>query len=124
MNTVCCSMIDYQELMYRVDGNKELLKQIIKLFLKTSPVLIMRIEDGIKRNDGRQVQHAAHLLKGMIGNFAAHSVMETAKAVEEKAKIDDFCNADALVQTLKKEISILEKALSDLGNEQNQPILQ
>jgi two-component system, sensor histidine kinase and response regulator len=116
-------MIDYQELMYRVDGNKDLLNQIIKLFLKTSPVLLMRIEDGIKRSDSRQVQHAAHLLKGMIGNFAAHSVMEKAKAVEDKAKTDDFCETDILFQTLKRELAVLEKALSDLGNEQNQTVL-
>lgn len=119
INFVCCSMIDYRELMCRVDGNTDLLKQIIKLFLKTAPVLIMRIEEGIRSNNGRQVQHAAHLLKGMISNFAAHTVTATAKEIEENAKCGDLSKSVFLLQSLKEELTLLDKDLDHLANEKN-----
>lgn len=109
-----CSPINHQELMNRVDGNVNLLDQMVKLFFKVSPVLIMRIEDGILRHDVEQVRHAAHNLKGMVSNFASSAIVDTIQTIESIGESKDFSNADALIQALKNQWDDLSQALQEI----------
>ncbi len=117
---VNCFSINRQELLQRVDGNLDLLAKIVKLFTKITPVLLMRIEDGIKRNDRKQIKQAAHNLKGMVSNFSANSVVEAAEAVEMLGETRDFSQANELLDTLKTELITLSHALQNMHVEENE----
>ena len=85
-----CSLINYQDVLYRVDGNTELLQKIVDLYMKLSPSLLLRIEEGIQEQNGLQVRQAAHNLKGMVSNFAALPVIEAILNVEKMGESEDF----------------------------------
>lgn len=114
--------INYQELMFRVNGNFALLNQIVSLFFKIYPDLLKRLEEGIDKNDGRQVRHAAHTLKGMISNFAATTVVDSIRALEMMGENCDFSHADELMATFKDKLLELNAALHSIQVHENQSI--
>ncbi len=114
--------INYQELIYRVNGNFALLNQIVALFFKIYPDLLKRLEEGIAKSDGRQVRHAAHTLKGMISNFAASTVVDAVRALEMVGESGDFSHVDELLDVFKEKLSELNAVLHSIQVNENQSI--
>jgi two-component system, sensor histidine kinase and response regulator len=70
------------ELM-RVEGDPELLVEIIEVFLDDSPRLLSRIREALKREDLKLLEQAAHTLKGSVGNFCAPVAYAAALKLEK-----------------------------------------
>ena len=57
--------------MGRLDGDVDLLAEIVGELLPNSPRLLSGIETAIESGSIEGLQRAAHSLKGAVGNFAA-----------------------------------------------------
>jgi HPt (histidine-containing phosphotransfer) domain-containing protein len=87
---------DRDDVLRRLDGDEALLRDVIRLFVEDSPRLVNEIRAAIDRADSKQLQAAAHRLKGAASNLAVLSLAETARALEEfgeRGEIDGAMDA-------------------------------
>ena len=71
-------VFDLHEAMDRLEGDQELLLELIELFFEQSPMLMSEIQSAIERSDADQLYKAAHSLMGSASNFAAIAAFEAA----------------------------------------------
>jgi signal transduction histidine kinase/DNA-binding response OmpR family regulator len=106
--------LDREALLSRVDGDRHLLAELIRLFREDCPSMIASMGEAIERRDSRAVDRAAHTLKGSVGNFCASAAFEAARALEECAKTGDLGATRSAYETLKREFSLLDSELGRL----------
>jgi CheY-like chemotaxis protein/HPt (histidine-containing phosphotransfer) domain-containing protein len=65
-----------------VDGDAQLLAEIVELFLEDCPRQLSAIRDALTRDDIKAVADAAHRLKGSVGILAALAALQAAGRLE------------------------------------------
>ncbi|MBW3542247.1 MAG: PAS domain S-box protein [Planctomycetes bacterium] len=76
-----------------VDGDRELMRDVLEAFLEESPVVLAKLRRGLEHNDPPAVQLAAHTIKGqmrMLGLEAAHDL---ALELETRGRQRDLAGA-------------------------------
>lgn len=106
--------IDRAALMEHIDGDMELLRQIVLVFSDTAPGMLAKLRDGIAANQPAQVRDAAHAIRGAARNFFAPSVEAAAMALEAMGGEGRLRGAAAALLTLEAEVSKLHQALAAL----------
>ena len=81
--------VNMPELLARVENDRELLAELFALFLKDYPRLRDALHDAVHAGDPRQVERAAHALKGMLANLSIKHGAELAAEVEAAARAGD-----------------------------------
>jgi two-component system sensor histidine kinase/response regulator len=76
-------VFDRAAALMRVEGDTELLVEIIEVFLDDSPRLLSQIREALKREDLKLLEQAAHTLKGSVGNFCAPAAYAAALKLEK-----------------------------------------
>ena len=104
--------IDAADLLARVNGDRELLAELVELFRGDYPKLLEEIRSALGRGDAEALRHAAHTLKGAVGNFSAESAVEAARNLEDIGREDDLSGAEAAVHTLEQELEQLGSVLT------------
>jgi HPt (histidine-containing phosphotransfer) domain-containing protein len=85
---------DKADVLRRLDGDEELLREIVRLFLDDSPSLVESMRVAANAHDRKGLRTAAHRMKGAAANLAATALAEAARALEilsesgEAAEID------------------------------------
>jgi two-component system sensor histidine kinase/response regulator len=97
-----------------LDGNRRLLRDLVRLFRADYPRRLAEISEAIGRNDPHALEKAAHTLKGSIGNFGAKKAFATAKELEFAGKEKDLLRAGKLVRAMESELASLIKQLGEL----------
>jgi HPt (histidine-containing phosphotransfer) domain-containing protein len=108
--------VDTCALMDRIDGDLNLLKDLVGLFVQNSRELLSEIGQAIDAEDAVTLQRYAHTLKGCIGNFAANAAYNAAFRLEQIGKEQDLANAREAYRDLENEIERLEPALHELAS--------
>ena len=108
------SPVDLDIALARMDGDKELLEELLQIFLEDYPRLLDEIGSAIDRGDGKQLERAAHSLKGSVGNFGARITMEKSLQLENMGRTGQLEQAPATFDALVRSIDQLIPALSEL----------
>jgi len=77
------AVFDLSKALEIVDGDSELFKELVELFLKNVPDNLAQIRHGLAKSDANVVERAAHSLKGSVSNFAATRAFEAAYLARE-----------------------------------------
>ena len=101
----------------RVDGDRDLLKEITALFIEDTPHLLIELRDAIARGDGKVLERSAHTYKGSVGNFGARTAFEAAASLEQMGRNGDFARAGEMLDQLEQQVTLLVPALEALMNE-------
>ena len=101
----------------RVDGDRELLREIAGLFFEDTPRLVAEVRNAIQRGDGKALERSAHTLKGSIGNFGARTAFEAAFSLEQMGRNGDFSRASEMFTQLERQVTLLVPALEAVLNE-------
>jgi CheY-like chemotaxis protein/HPt (histidine-containing phosphotransfer) domain-containing protein len=107
-------------LLARVDGDLELLREIVELFLRDHPGRLAEIRHAIALGDNNALVRTAHALKGSVGNFAAKDAAETARQLEmmgrngELSGLGGQARAEEVYAQLEAEMTRVESALLTL----------
>jgi two-component system sensor histidine kinase/response regulator len=109
------------ELLKRVDGDTELLLELIELFQEQSTSVMAELNDGILSNDSGVVERAAHKLKSSIALFGAHSASDALASLEETARRGDLHQVEPIRDRAELELERLRTALIQLNQELCQP---
>jgi CheY-like chemotaxis protein/HPt (histidine-containing phosphotransfer) domain-containing protein len=106
--------LDREAVLARVEGNRELLRELVGLFLKDCPGHLVRIREAIACEDGPGLRRAAHALKGSVSNFAAGRASEAALRLERMADQAGMAGADEAYAELEVAVEQLKTELRAL----------
>jgi PAS domain S-box-containing protein len=104
-------VINEKELLEHVQGDRELLAEMIELFRDEAASLIRDLRDGINRSDATAIGKAAHTLKGALGNFGSGPAYRAAQEMEAISHREKLGDARPPLATLEKEVERLQAAL-------------
>ena len=106
------SRFDYDELFERVDGDEELIREVLAIFLEDAPRLLGEIKTGLEKASPEIVANTAHTLKGAAANIAAHRLRDQAYQIELTAKSEEMAGALNIYADLEAEFIALKHYLS------------
>lgn len=104
-------VFDLPSLWSRVDGDAELVREMVEIFAAEYPPVLSRLEEAIACRDFAMVQRAAHKLKGSLLQFSAQTATKTAACLEDMGRNSSLEGAGALADRLRSEIAELLHAL-------------
>jgi PAS domain S-box-containing protein len=107
-------VLDKDAVLMRVGGDRELLQEIVQLFLADCPRMIAGIRQALDEGDARKLYEAGHLFKGAVGNFAAPEAFAAALALETLGRQGSLNGAREAFSRLQVEIERLHAALAEL----------
>jgi signal transduction histidine kinase/DNA-binding response OmpR family regulator/HPt (histidine-containing phosphotransfer) domain-containing protein len=78
---------DSAALLESLGGNHEVMAEMIRLCLEEdAPRLLANLRDGLETQDWSAIEHAAHGIKGLVGEFHAPAARAAAKQLEEAGR--------------------------------------
>ena len=102
---------DLDDLLARVEGNRDLLMKLVDIFRGEYPRLLANLRHRVETGDTKGVEETAHAIRGMVGNFGARSAADAAAALEEMGRAGVLTGARADVARLERGVNHLEKEL-------------
>lgn len=75
-----------QELLQRLDGDEELLKEILQTFRQDLPKLFQSLLESVEKGAIREVARFAHTIRGASANVGAISISLQAEVLEKEAE--------------------------------------
>ena len=100
------------ELRDRVDGDEELMREVLAIYLEDTPTLLDALRQALETKQAEAVSKAAHTLKGSSANIAAERLRSQAYQLEQQARAGDLNRATALFETIQSEFQELEKIVN------------
>jgi len=110
-------VFDQVAALMRVEGDIELLLEIVEVFLEDSPRLMARIRTAVERQDLSSLEQAAHTLKGSVGNFCAPAAYAAASKLEKLGREGNMTGQQEAWNELQKTMEQLRLALMSLRDE-------
>jgi CheY-like chemotaxis protein len=84
---------DEAELMERLGGDREVLREVVAIFRHSTPDIVSEIQTALEARDLARLRGAAHTLKGAAGNLSAKRVAALAFEIENAAHSSDVALA-------------------------------
>jgi HPt (histidine-containing phosphotransfer) domain-containing protein len=115
LGKVSLSVCDLEAALKALEGDRELLARMIRIFLMESPALLEETREAVAREDGRALERSAHTLRGGVANFAATSAYAAATRLESIGQAGDWMAAAAAQAQLETEMEKLVDVLVGFG---------
>ena len=109
--------LDRAAVLARLDGDEDLLAELVGLFIQESPKLLAAIQQAIERADPKGLERAAHALKGSVGNFVIPTAVKAAQTLENMGRKGNLAAADTAYAVLQQEIAGFVQILQNLESE-------
>jgi two-component system sensor histidine kinase/response regulator len=106
--------IDRASILERLEGNQDLLVELIQLFQEEAPQLIEAMRDALWRVDMQRLGQSAHAMKGAASNFSAGGTATAASQLEIDAKNGDVGSAQVSLAALQVALERLLQELADM----------
>jgi CheY-like chemotaxis protein/HPt (histidine-containing phosphotransfer) domain-containing protein len=91
-------VFDLSGTLARFEGDAELLRQLLEVFLVDAPLQMKGLHDALANNNAGLVQRAGHTLKGAAANVGASRLREIGLAIEKAGQAGDLALATELVK--------------------------
>jgi len=105
------NVFDEATALARVEGDRDLLVELIAIFRSESPRMMDDIRAAYRAGDATRLERAAHTLRGSVGSLSARAVGQSAQLLETLGRGGSLAGGDALLATLDRDIQDLERAL-------------
>ena len=107
--TTVDSVMNLAEAMSNMDGDAELLQEIVTIFMETGQAQLTALAGSIAAGDARDVAIKAHGLKGGASNFCAREFVGSALKLELLAKAGTLGGATALLDAMQSDYNELQE---------------
>ncbi len=104
------TVIDWDSAIAVVDGDRELLNEVVSAFVIEGPALAEEIRQALAAGDANRLRRGAHTLRGALRTLGIESTAELANELEEIGRSGDLTRAAALVVRL---VSQLDQIFSE-----------
>jgi two-component system, sensor histidine kinase and response regulator len=113
--------IDSASALARLEGDVELLKELVALFLTDLPEMLTSLREAVTAGDANAIERAAHRLKGAVSNFAAQPAFEAVLKLEVSGRDGRLTNTELDFGELEREIHRLKLAMAELSSPEARP---
>lgn len=105
-------MFDEAQALDALSGDRELLQIVAHAFMCEGPKLVDRLGTAINRHDAKDLQFAAHALKGSVRFFGDTPIYDLAYSLETQVRSGNLDRARDTIDQLAKDVSqfVLELA--------------
>jgi HPt (histidine-containing phosphotransfer) domain-containing protein len=110
---------DHAAAMRRVDGDADLLVELVNIFLEDYPKQLACLTQALAQSDYATVRHAAHTLKGSLAYLGASEGEHLSQAIEQAAERNDAVVTRRRVPELAAYVEALRAAMSAYAEEQS-----
>ncbi len=101
---------DSAKLLSELDGNTALLHRLAKVYFEHTPALVQTIQATAAAGEAKELERAAHTLKGSLIQFIAIPAIKAAARLEEAARTGD-ASVVALAVDVSRELERFEDAI-------------
>lgn len=105
-------VFDLEGSLQRMGGDLELFRDLTEYFFADAPPLVVRIAQAIEGDDARQLERAAHSVKGLAANFGAAQVVASAAQLEDLGRRGIPGEGAALLVELQSNLKSLFEQLA------------
>ena len=109
---------DLESALEVTGGDRELLEELAQLFIRECPSMMADLESAIMRGDAKQIEMAAHKLKGAVTAFGGRAIAATALRIETLGKQGELTDIDQVWTALRKLVSPFLAELRSLAGQQ------
>jgi len=113
------SAFDIDAALRHVEGDRELLDEIVRIFSDDCPKTMAEIQNSIRAADLSVLERAAHALKGAAANLCATGVTRSAADLEHSARTgdltqvrDQFRALETAVEQLLHELEVISRKVT------------
>ena len=103
--------IDIEQALERLDGDRESLALIAKMFVDDCPAQIAEISRCVMARDPQALSYAVHDFAGTASNLSAHALQDVLQRIGAAGKAAAWGQADELVKQLPHRLQSLENQL-------------
>jgi len=104
---------DFQKALESMDYDESLLIQQMQFFLKDAPELMARIRKAITQHEGKELELAAHRLKGLLARYEARQAAELAAHLEARGQQGQWEGTQMLAEQLAPLVEQLSQAVGE-----------
>ena len=110
-------VFDMTTAMTRLDGDKELFRELADMFLKDCTKQMSDIKDAITQGNSKALEKSSHSIKGSVGTFCAQPAHDAAFNLEMMGRANNLTNAMGAYALLEREIGQLKLLLTAYSKE-------
>lgn len=118
MPNVSNPILDINDLLARVENDRDLVREILHIFKEEFPRHRESLRAAVHSSDGAKVAAEAHSLKGMLANVAAVRAAAAATRLENLGRTGDilhFAEAHAAFEEISEELLVhLEMCMAEV----------
>jgi signal transduction histidine kinase/DNA-binding response OmpR family regulator len=114
------SVVDKSALLARVDDDRELLRELVEMFVDDYPNRLQTIRRAIEVGQHEQITFAAHALKGAAGNFYAKDCVEVALRLEQIGANGERSEVEQALAELEEQLERVKRTLTQMCEEQTE----
>ncbi len=116
--------IDIDSALKRLNGNKELFRNLLKEFLKSYHDISDKIQDALQKGDTEFAARMSHTIKGIAGNFSANELYTAAfqleKGIKEKAENLNISDLMPMLKNFERTLNQLLESIKHIGGIHNE----
>ena len=94
-------LFDPKAALVCVDGERELLREVVAIFREECPKLLAEVYDAVVGEDAPGLARSAHMLKGTVCNFGGRTATDMLFKLETMGGTGDFSGAAEALACLK-----------------------
>ena len=106
-------VLNFSQALELVDGNRELLCEVARIFLNQYPKVIEETRRALSREDYDTLTSAVHSLVASVGQIGGQRACAAARKLELMSSEGDRSQVPAALAELEREIMWLRSAMSD-----------
>ncbi len=110
-------ILDVPEFMERVQDDKDLLRELLDIFMEDYAQKRKNLGEAIMAKDFESIRSIGHSVKGASGNISAKRVREICMQLENKGKDQDGEGLEDLLASLDKEYEQLKERIAVVQQE-------
>jgi HPt (histidine-containing phosphotransfer) domain-containing protein len=105
------SAMNLPELLIRLDNDRDLLIELIVIFQKKYPVLLLQLQAHVNCKDANKVESVSHALKGMLLCLSATRAAALAGLLEQMGGDGKSCRLTEALTLFEEEVTKLLEEL-------------
>jgi two-component system, sensor histidine kinase and response regulator len=108
------ALVDLDATLERLGGDRELLENVVQMFLEECPSLIANLRSAVSAGDAKSLELTGHTLRGLVANFGAASVCDLAFKLELMGKEGNLAESESVLTTLEAELQTVIASVTEL----------
>jgi len=106
--------LDLEDFLDRVQDDKELLLELLDIFVSDFRVKRKELEDALINKNFESVEHIAHFLKGSCGNISAGSLRDIFFKLEKSGKDKILSDTDTYLKDIDENFEQLVSCIGEI----------